>query len=304
MWPFSRKGTRSAVNAAARQSRPQATVQHVVHEPRNSTTSRAESPTYSHITLKLLPLPETGRVSVVGESHYQQALHLVARGQAAGNTMAQHLEVTAALIPEPENSWDRKAVRVDVVTGKRTVKVGYLPREVAAKYQPELLALRKQGRLGVCAGRIAGGDKKLYGIYLHLGAPAEVGATIGTQDPTIAEKTSGSVLLRSDWTCTVTKEADHQEMLSRYRPNSPTRPRELIASLGICKIQSGKYEGQDAIEVRIDGHRVGQLTYAMTQRYIDVVTPLLNRGLHVTCEAMTLRTDKGIQVELRLPRAS
>jgi hypothetical protein len=42
----------------------------------------------------------------------------------------------------------------------------------------------------------------------------------------------------------------------------------------------------------------------MTQRYIDVVTPLLNHGLLVTCEAATLRSDKGIQVELRLPRAA
>src|ERR1700742_1380018 len=202
MWPFSRKRTKSSANAVSRQPRPQATAQHVVHQPRNAITSHAESPTYSNITLEPLALPESGRVSVVGESHYQQALHIVAHGKAAGNTMAQHLKVTAALIPEPDNSWDRKAVRVDVVTGNRTVKVGYLPREVAAKYQSELLALRKQGRLGVCAGRIAGGGAKLYGIYLHLGAPADVHTTARTLDPVIAEKTAGSVLLRNDWMCT------------------------------------------------------------------------------------------------------
>jgi hypothetical protein len=111
MWPFSRKRTKSA-SASPREAL--ATVQRVVHEPRNSITSRAESPTYSHIALALLPLPETGHMSVVGESHYQQALHIVARGQAAGNTKPQHIKVTAALIPEPENAWDRKAVRVDV----------------------------------------------------------------------------------------------------------------------------------------------------------------------------------------------
>jgi hypothetical protein len=78
----------------------------------------------------------------------------------------------------------------------------------------------------------------------------------------------------------------------------------VIASLGLCTIKGGKYKGQTAIEVRIDGQRVGQLTYAMTQRYIDVVTPLLDRGLLVTCEALTLRSDKGIQVELLVPRAA
>jgi hypothetical protein len=121
------------------------------------------------------------------------------------------------------------------------VKVGYLPRDAAARYQPHLLALRKQGKLGTCSARIAGGDNKLYGIYLHLGTPADISATIGPMNP-IAEETAESVLLRNDWTCTVTKEENHQQTLSRYRPNSPTRPREVIASLGLCTIQSGKYE--------------------------------------------------------------
>ncbi|GAA3431333.1 HIRAN domain-containing protein [Kutzneria kofuensis] len=300
MWPFTRKRTASAPAGRREMS---ATVQRVVLQPRNSITSHAEAPRYSNISLAPVPLPATGHLRVVGESHYQQALHIVAHGQAAGNTEAQHIKVTAALIPEPENTWDRKAVRVDVVTGNRTVKVGYLPRDVAARYQPDLLALRKQGKLGTCAARIAGGGAKLYGIYLLLGTPADIGAATGTLDP-IAKGTAGSVLLRNDWTCTVTKEEDHQQALSHYRPNSPTRPREVIASLDLCTIQGGKYKGESAIEVRLDGQRVGQLTYAMTQRYIDVVAPLLDRGLLVTCEATTLRSDKGIQVELRLPRAA
>jgi hypothetical protein len=42
----------------------------------------------------------------------------------------------------------------------------------------------------------------------------------------------------------------------------------------------------------------------MTQRYRAIVTPLLDSGLLVTCEAETMRSDKGIQVELRLPPVS
>jgi hypothetical protein len=96
MWPFSRKRTKS-VAVGLRETR--ATVLPVVHQRQNATTSRAESPTYSHINLTLFPLPETGYMSVVGESHYQQALHIVARGRAAGDTKAEHTKVTAALIP-------------------------------------------------------------------------------------------------------------------------------------------------------------------------------------------------------------
>jgi hypothetical protein len=250
---------------------------------------------------KYLPLPDEGRMPVAGESHYQPALFAAARGEVAGEEFDEHLPVTAALTPEPGNKWDHQAVRVDVLIGGRPFKVGYLPRELAAEYQPSLLALAERGLVGTCAARIAGGGEKFYGIYLHLSRPRDLRVALGLAEPFVAHRTDGAVLLRNDWSCTVTQEHAHQDVLARHAPVPGGEPRAVIASLSFCRIESGKYRGQEAIEVRLDGARVGQLTRAMSQRYGDRVRALTGQGLAVTCEAFTIRTAKGVEVELRMP---
>lgn len=253
------------------------------------------------VTLRQVALPERGRVRVVGESHYQDALRLAAGGRAAGDEFEEHIAVTVALVPEPENPWDGNAVRVDVAVGSLMRTVGYLPGDIAPEYQPELLALRGMGIAGTCAGRIAGGGRKSYGIYLHLASPRDIRVARGAEDAVVAESGDGVVLLRNDWFCTLTREEHHQFVLIRYAPSGPNQARDVIASLGMCVVGTGKYRGSEAIEVRIDGHRVGELTHAMTERYRPIVAPLLARGVLVTCEATTTMTAKGVQVELRMP---
>lgn len=263
---------------------------------------QGEPPSFSRITLRLLPLPDDGRVGVVGESYYQQALSLVCHGKASGDDFDSHIPVTAVLVPEPENKWDKNAVRVDIHTGDQSVKVGYLSSEIAQKYQPELLRLRDKGFLCTCPARVAGGGDKNYGVYLHVVYPEDLPIITGSEDPAIAKEHNGTALLRNDWSCTVTKEEDHQDTLRRYAPRGNQEFESVIASLDFCEIKNGKYKGRDAIEVRLDTERVGQLTYGMTQRYADIVSSVLNRGLIPTCEAVALNTSKGVQIELRMPR--
>ena len=69
-----------------------------------------------------------------------------------------------------------------------------------------------------------------------------------------------------------------------------------------CTIESGKYQGRQAIEVRLGDRRVGQLTYAMTERYKAMVERFAEQNLAVRCEAYTTRTAKGVEVELLMPR--
>jgi hypothetical protein len=259
-------------------------------------------PKFTPITHNLLPLSEDGRLSVVGESYYQSALRIVTGGRAAGNGLDQHIPVIAALIPEPENPHDKNAVRIDVVMGRETVRVGYIARDIAPDYQPLLLRLRGQGQLGTCPARIAGGGPEYYGIYLHL-APAavlEIELTGGDRD--IAEVSSNTALLRAEWTCTVTKEQAHQDVLARYAPRDETEPTAVIASLGQCTSVGGKYDGEPAIEVSLGGYRVGELTRAMTARYDQLVARVLDRGLTPMCEAVVVSTTRGLQVELLMPR--
>ena len=257
---------------------------------------------FTSVPWKRLALPTDGRVAVAGESHYQQALALAAHGVTAGDDFDHHLPATAVLVPEPENAWDPNAVRVDVVVeGTRTAKVGYLARAVAGEYQPTLLKLRGEGVVGTCPARITGGGAKYYGIYLHLSYPEDLLTTDETGDPEIAESHDGYAVLRSDWSCTVTKEIDHQDVLRSYSPRPGTDSRQVLAELNFCRIASGKYRGETAIEVRFDNQRVGELTHAMTERYLPVVTRVLNSGLKPTCRSEVVTTKNGLEVELMMP---
>jgi hypothetical protein len=263
-------------------------------------------PRFSPIELELRPLNTEGRVPVAGESYYQRALNLVAQGRAFPEDFDAHLAVQATLVPEPDNPWDGNAVRVDVVLGHQTLKVGYLPASRAARYQPRLLSLAATGVQGVCPARICGGgDGRDYGIYLFLSHARDVldddRAPSGLDGRTShAHETATSVTLASAWNCTVTGEEDHQEVLAPFE-SSTGQAKPLRASLAFCTIVKGKYRGQRAIEVRLDERRVGQLTRAMTERYEAVVDDVHASGRTALCDAWVVRTDRGLQVELGMP---
>jgi hypothetical protein len=73
-------------------------------------------------------------IYVVGESHRQDALRdLVKRAKRENPDCDSHrVEITAALVPEPQNKHDRNAIQVQI-DGRH---VGYLSREDAIAYQP------------------------------------------------------------------------------------------------------------------------------------------------------------------------
>ncbi|HEV7648141.1 MAG TPA: hypothetical protein VGP26_08275 [Actinophytocola sp.] len=118
----------------------------------------------------------------------------------------------------------------------------------------------------------------------------------------IENSSAGLVMLPGELTVTVTREEAHQPALALY--NVPVgRERQVAVELTWCTITSGKYRGGHAIEVRLDGWRVGELTYLMSQRYAPFVAQVTARGGRPGCVAAVLRTGKGLEITLRLPRA-
>ncbi len=117
----------------------------------------------------------------------------------------------------------------------------------------------------------------------------------------IENSSAGLVMLQGEVTVAVTREEQHQTMLSRY-PVAMGAQRHVAVELGWCTIASGKYRGETAIEVRLDGRRIGELTYAMSQRYAPLIIQLANRGGRLGCEAVIQQGTKGLEVNLRLPR--
>lgn len=90
-------------------------------------------------------------VDVVGESRFQASL------ERLKGSHEHDLKVVATLVPEPSNSHDPNAVRVEI--GGHLM--GYLPRENAAQY-----ALKVAGR---CSAKIVGGFRLDDGSTAHLG---------------------------------------------------------------------------------------------------------------------------------------
>lgn len=113
-------------------------------------------------------------MAVVGESHYRDAIAGIVGGT---RREAVKLVTWAALVPEPENPYDPKAVGVRI----NEAKVGYLSRGDAAAFEPVLARLTSAGLVGYGRADIYGGwdlgptEQGDYGITLYIGSPEKQG---------------------------------------------------------------------------------------------------------------------------------
>lgn len=114
-----------------------------------------------------LRVPPSGfcDLDVVGEAHYQDALNRVCGGKTHDG---HNHECIAHLIPEPNNKFDKNAVRV-VIDGRT---VGYLSRSDAIEYHDALRTLGRSLTSVECAAVVGGGwdrgggDEGHYGVRL------------------------------------------------------------------------------------------------------------------------------------------
>ncbi|MGH3762460.1 hypothetical protein [Actinophytocola sp.] len=118
----------------------------------------------------------------------------------------------------------------------------------------------------------------------------------------IENSSAGLEMLPGEAYVTVSHEKHHQYALARYRV-APGERRHVAVELGWCTIRAGRHRGESAIEVRLDGRPVGELTFLMSRRYAPVVKEIVEGGGRPGCEAVVQRTTKGLSVMLRLPRS-
>jgi hypothetical protein len=127
-----------------------------------------------------IEFPRSGRfgVAVVGESRRQTTLRSLAGSRLkSGETVV----FTAAIVPEPQNSFDPQALAVYVYRGGQ---VGYLSREDAAEYKDVTAALIAGKLVGLCSARLIGGTaaKPSIGVTLDLAEPATLLACIAPNE--------------------------------------------------------------------------------------------------------------------------
>lgn len=120
-------------------------------------------------------LPGGNEVEVVGESFHRDALAALAGAESFGATL-----MWACLVPDPDNPYDRNAVKV-VIDSKH---VGHLSRDAAIAFRPVADRIRELGCEALCAAQIGGGGgKRLYGVVLDLGAPEQCLMSLGAELP-------------------------------------------------------------------------------------------------------------------------
>ena len=115
------------------------------------------------------PRPWDGlrKISVVGESNYQDALRKVSGAPPAGDWK---FECQARLVPEPTNPYDPKAVMVQI-DGEC---VGYLSRRNASIYGPRVRALIEAEGEAVCGAFVGrAGDSENPNLGVRLNAPKD-----------------------------------------------------------------------------------------------------------------------------------
>jgi hypothetical protein len=241
-------------------------------------------------------LSTAGRIAIVGEAHYQDAITEVARNNSAPGSGTDRpdtgIAATAVLVPESADRYDDHAVRVDLLRGDGSAVIaGYLRNDHAATYQPLLLQLAERGEVGSCPARIIG--QRYLTVHLHLGDARLLlldHEALGTAPTLPAEQQVG-----------ITEEEAHQHVLHRV-VNGRT-PVHVIAELRDCRIAKGPHTGERTLEVLLEGERVGQLTYAMGVRYCDMVQEWRVHTGRALCEAVIINEGtRGLHAKLLLPK--
>jgi hypothetical protein len=112
--------------------------------------------------------PDTGNFDcdIVGESFYQPSIK-----QLTGhdNEYVENKEYTAFLIPDSNNPYDNKAIRIEI----NGMIVGHLSRENARRFRRRLGAKRLTEQVTSCKAVVTGGkpwhgNTSCYGICLSI----------------------------------------------------------------------------------------------------------------------------------------
>lgn len=136
---------------------------------RNNLTGRTAGRTGSQTLQGCFEWPELGQfdVDVVGESHYQGELKMLVSEHTSKGV--SH-ECIAVLVPEDDNEYDKKAVRVDI----DGYTVGYLDSEDAKAFRRRLSRNKHPGEASKCKALIRGGYQMRNGPTAFYGVALDI----------------------------------------------------------------------------------------------------------------------------------
>lgn len=212
---------------------------------------------------------------VVGVHAYVDAIRatLGSDFDPSGSTVRRTVE----LIPEPGNPHDRYAVSVRA----SNYLIGYLSRERAILFHSRLIGLIDRGLVPTVPASIRAYDQNRWddrpGIPVDLAINIDVQLSEphlilpGNEPPDVPY-----TMLPHGYSVQVTKVDEHFEILRHFV--EPEGELELLVTLHEIDVSTAKTE-KKLVEVRVEGHRIGQLTPQTSAKFLPAVRHLADRGL-------------------------
>jgi hypothetical protein len=223
---------------------------------------------------------------VVGEASYTKEIRsLFGR---SFNPEGTEIELQAQLIPEPENRYDRNAVKVAYAD----TTIGYLPREDAKRYFPVLSRLVAQGYLPQLKARVWGGERTDVD-YDRRGRPTQQKRFMGSVRVDLAEPhmlvpanappDAVYAMLPSGNAIQVTGEENHMADLVHLL--SADGEAWVYATLHEIVEQLAR-SSRHLVEVHLDGKPAGKLTPKMSSELLPAVRHLAEIDATACCRAI------------------
>lgn len=216
--------------------------------------------------------PRTQQFEVAGEWYRAASLRELFERHAKISDTGAEIRLAAALVPDPTNPYDKRAVAV-FVDG---LHVGYMERPDAARYHAPIAALTG-GQLRVSSRQWLRGTPEDTWARVTLSLPDPQHLTCPNPAPDTC------VSLPPGSTVQVTREEDHMEHLTSLlgRFGSET----VLAATLRSVTEERPRSTVELVGVDIDGEQVGVLSTTQTANFLPIVRRAEAEGREVVCRA-------------------
>lgn len=231
------------------------------------------------------------RLEVKGGYYRRPRLQAMFATEQARDNQEFHVNVT--LVPEPDNPYSALGTAVSVRYKDRVI--GYLPDGQSVRFA-QLRRVAASGydaatQMRVWTHKTRDGQRDFW-MSLELPHPDYL---LPLNDP----PADGFVILPTGTKVQVTKESDHADYLTDFVP--PSGKGQILVSLH--RFETGKTKTWEAIEVRLDGERIGELSKVSSEKFIPTVRHFDDVGLTTMARATIEGSSIAAEVTLYAAKA-
>lgn len=231
------------------------------------------------------------RLEVKGGYYRRPRLQAMFATEQARDNQEFHVDVT--LVPEPDNPYSALGTAVSVRYKDRVI--GYLPDGESARYA-QLRRIAASGYDAATQMRVWTNknrdSQRDFWLSLELPQPDYL---LPLNDPPV----DGFVVLPIGTKVQVTKESDHADYLTDFVP--PSGKGQILVSLH--RFETGKTKTWEAIEIRLDGERIGELSKVSSEKFLPIVRHFDDVGLLTMARATIEGSSIAAEVTLYAAKA-